>query len=132
MGFSRSRVSISNGDRIFLFSDGLFEASNTKDQQYGMVRLQQAIDHTRSLPIQQSIDRILSRSETIVATDRLVRADLLDRPRWRSQISIISSESDACHPPAKALWLGLHSIQRHGVSHDHRDRPLVAFLVDPE
>jgi sigma-B regulation protein RsbU (phosphoserine phosphatase) len=59
-GFQTKRTPISIGDRIYLFSDGVTEATNAEDQRFEIVRLCDAINQTRSLPLDQSIERILA------------------------------------------------------------------------
>ena len=52
-------VSLADGDRLILFSDGLFESFNGDDAQWGMDRLEEACRRTRRMPIEDALDSIV-------------------------------------------------------------------------
>ena len=49
------------GDRIILYTDGVVEAENLHEEEFGIVRLARCLSSTRALPIGESLDSILSR-----------------------------------------------------------------------
>lgn len=49
------------GDRIILFTDGVFEAENPHGEEFSSVRLARCIASTRALPLDESLDSILNR-----------------------------------------------------------------------
>lgn len=48
------------GDRFYLFSDGITEASNAKQEQYGNKRLMQVFDRSANIPFDESAAKILA------------------------------------------------------------------------
>jgi sigma-B regulation protein RsbU (phosphoserine phosphatase) len=57
--FQEQKVSVAVGDRIFVYSDGLTEAFNDDDEQFGEDRLREAIDNARQLTIGQSVEHVM-------------------------------------------------------------------------
>lgn len=49
------------GDRLLMYSDGVYEAANTAAELFGFQRLEEAIVETAGMPIEQSIDELISR-----------------------------------------------------------------------
>ena len=47
--YSAGQVSIESGDRIVLYTDGIVEAMNTSDEQFGTDRLKQFLESERGL-----------------------------------------------------------------------------------
>ena len=47
--YSAGQVSIESGDRIVLYTDGIVEATNTSDEQFGTYRFKQFLESERSL-----------------------------------------------------------------------------------
>lgn len=58
--FQEKKISVFEGDRIYLFSDGLSEAMNEAKEQYTDGRLRDAIDQTQSLSLSASIESVLN------------------------------------------------------------------------
>ncbi len=56
-------VTLKAGDRLFLYSDGVNEATNGNQEQFGSQRLCSLIDDAKKLPLQESVDFLL---ETVV------------------------------------------------------------------
>ena len=54
-------VRLDPGDRILLYTDGVVEAENPREEEFGTVRLARCLNATRKLPIEESLDSILSR-----------------------------------------------------------------------
>lgn len=48
------------GDRIFLFSDGIYEQYNSKMEEFGEDKLYSLIANTRNLPLRDSINKIIT------------------------------------------------------------------------
>lgn len=49
---------LQQGDRIFLFTDGIVEASAPSDEEFGLDRLQKCIQSSADLPLQATLDHI--------------------------------------------------------------------------
>jgi sigma-B regulation protein RsbU (phosphoserine phosphatase) len=60
-------VSANEGDLLVLFSDGITEAPNRRDEQFGEARLIAVAEQTRDQPAQAVCDAILAAVETFVA-----------------------------------------------------------------
>lgn len=58
--YNERSVRLGPGDRLYLYSDGVPEAMNRADEQFGESRLMEAVGQGRSLPLRESIDRLLS------------------------------------------------------------------------
>jgi len=63
------KVDLKPGDVLVLYTDGVTEAINDKDEEFGEERLLQVITETRSRPAQEIMDRILA-AITAFAGDR--------------------------------------------------------------
>jgi serine phosphatase RsbU (regulator of sigma subunit) len=63
--YSAAHVSIESGDRIVLSTDGIVEATDTLDEQYGTVRFKKILD-----------------SDCDLAADKFAEALLEDVSRW--------------------------------------------------
>jgi sigma-B regulation protein RsbU (phosphoserine phosphatase) len=48
------------GDRLFIYSDGVTEAFNPKEDLFGKTRLVDALTRTAHLPLQQALDEVIS------------------------------------------------------------------------
>ena len=48
------------GDKLFVYTDGLLEAMNPAEEQFGMARIEQAIAATRGMDIKASCERIIA------------------------------------------------------------------------
>src|SRR5215469_13030330 len=49
--YSTIRFSLEDGDRIVLITDGIIEATDSSDNEFGMERLREIVDSTHSLPV---------------------------------------------------------------------------------
>ena len=47
------------GDRLYLYTDGVVEAANCDDDQFGYDRLREAIEEARELSLDESVQYIL-------------------------------------------------------------------------
>ena len=59
-----SRVVLSPGDLVVLYSDGITEAADAKDEEFGMERLTELLRTGRALPPNVLKDRIFAAVET--------------------------------------------------------------------
>ena len=53
MFYTEYELQLNDGDKLFVYTDGVPEATNIKDEQFGTERMLAALDHVRSLPMQQ-------------------------------------------------------------------------------
>ncbi len=58
--FQEQKISVSVGDRVFMYSDGLTEAFNDDHEQFGEDRLREAINHARELTVGQSVEHVMN------------------------------------------------------------------------
>jgi len=58
-GYTSTLVKVGNGDRLVLYTDGLSEARNSLDAEYGEARLQSLLSESRQLPATALIQRVL-------------------------------------------------------------------------
>ena len=56
-------VSLKFGDRLYLYSDGITDAMNSKEEQFEERRLISELDHSRDLPLKDSISSLVKRVE---------------------------------------------------------------------
>lgn len=61
--YEEGRLSLAPGDRLYIYSDGLVEAKNAEERQLGSHRLRLAIEQSRSLPLQASVEEIEAAAE---------------------------------------------------------------------
>ena len=52
------KVHLNPGDRAYTFTDGIIEASDPNDEEFGIERLRNAIENCSNQEIQQSLDTI--------------------------------------------------------------------------
>ena len=52
-------VVMAPGDRLLLYTDGVYEARNPADQELGLERLEEAFDEHRNLPLCETLDRLM-------------------------------------------------------------------------
>ena len=57
--FEERSVNLAVGDRLYIYSDGVTETMNSSGELFGGIRLLEAIDQSRSMPLQESISAIL-------------------------------------------------------------------------
>lgn len=58
MKYSSATLDLKAGDRLFLYTDGIPEALNPQDQQYGMDRLVEALGHNSKAQLQDLIKNV--------------------------------------------------------------------------
>ena len=61
--YTESSLTLESGDRLFLYSDGLVEALDPNQKQFGVDRLLNEINRTRTLPLKESVTSILQTVE---------------------------------------------------------------------
>ena len=64
--YKKDVVQLQSGDILMIYSDGLSEAMNLAEEEFGEQRIIQEICSNRSLPVEQLRDRILSQVSTFV------------------------------------------------------------------
>lgn len=69
IGFSREvygtdSIIVNPGDRMYLFSDGIYEVMNPQEEIWGRKRLLQAIEEVAGQPLQSGLSRIIEASRT--------------------------------------------------------------------
>ncbi len=70
IGFSRDEVygtesiTVNAGDRMYLFSDGIYEVMNAQEEIWGRKRLQEALEEIADQPLQSGLSRIIEESRT--------------------------------------------------------------------
>lgn len=57
--YSATTFSLEDGDRIVLITDGIIEAKDSSEKEFGMERLRQIVDSTHSLPANRFADAVL-------------------------------------------------------------------------
>ncbi|MBZ5590227.1 MAG: SpoIIE family protein phosphatase [Acidobacteriia bacterium] len=62
-GYTDHAVRLAPGDRIYLYTDGIPEAANAADEQFGFERLEEILFATRGEPLQSSVDALVGRVE---------------------------------------------------------------------
>ncbi len=71
--FETKKIVLSQGDTVFLYSDGLSEAENVKVEQFGEERIFQFLKITRTLSVERVVD--LMAGEVIRFTEKTIPAD---------------------------------------------------------
>ncbi len=59
----RPSVTLAPGDRIYLFTDGIPEAANPSEEEFGFERLQEVLCASRADSLQSSVDTLVARVE---------------------------------------------------------------------
>ncbi|MCG6140139.1 SpoIIE family protein phosphatase [Leptospira mtsangambouensis] len=57
--YEQSEINFEKGDRLFVFTDGVFEAFNSKDEEFGEESLYHLFQSTRSLSLDGVVDHLL-------------------------------------------------------------------------
>jgi sigma-B regulation protein RsbU (phosphoserine phosphatase) len=52
-------IHLGTGDRLYLYSDGISEAMNPANQQFGDARLLESIHHARAIPLPAALDKLM-------------------------------------------------------------------------
>lgn len=61
--FEERRIRLGKGDRIYFFSDGVYEARRAAGEEYGLDRLLSFLDRIRPLPVKEGVDRLIKEIE---------------------------------------------------------------------
>jgi len=59
--FREERLILAPGDRLYFYTDGVIEARNAAEEEYGIDRLRSEIDRFRDLPLRTGLDAIAQR-----------------------------------------------------------------------
>lgn len=57
--FVEHSITLDPGDQLFLYTDGVIEASNATEEEFGEQRLSQTLEKYHQLPLQQTVDSLL-------------------------------------------------------------------------
>lgn len=57
-------ITVNPGDRMYLFSDGIYEVMNPQQEIWGRKRLQEALEEVAGQPLQSGLSRIIEESRT--------------------------------------------------------------------
>jgi sigma-B regulation protein RsbU (phosphoserine phosphatase) len=57
-------ITVNPGERIYLFSDGIYEVMNLQQETWGRKRLQEALEEVAEQPLQAGLSRIIGQSRT--------------------------------------------------------------------
>ena len=87
--FINSWEQISTGDRILLFTDGLFEAANAADEEFGPDRLAASLTQTIDQPLDRSLDTLISHVTSFCGTEE-----------FNDDVCLLAAEISE-HSPAK-------------------------------
>ena len=82
VAYEERSIRLAAGDRLYLYSDGIPEATDTAGKQFGDARLLQAIGQGRCEPIQQGVATLLAEIK-LAGTGRRNRETT--SPSWRSR-----------------------------------------------
>ena len=58
--YRQGELSLELGDRVYLYSDGLFEAWNAEEEMFGEERLIESLDAARELPLEHALDSAMT------------------------------------------------------------------------
>ena len=61
--FVEHRVTLSPGDRLYLYTDGITESTNAEEEEFGRERMTEILNINRSMPLQQSIEYLMEELE---------------------------------------------------------------------
>ena len=66
-GYSAAHVNLVKGDRLLLYTDGLSEARNQSDVEFGSARLHSALVESRDLPAERVVTRLIEDARSFAA-----------------------------------------------------------------
>jgi PAS domain S-box-containing protein len=61
--YEENTLRLERGDRVYLFSDGLIDVVDSRDEPFGMERLESLLADFRDIPLQSSVDRVIEAVE---------------------------------------------------------------------
>lgn len=67
--YDSKTIQLKSGDSILLYTDGIIEAKNLNDEEYGYDRLLKAFELNQNLPIKNQIDNIIYDVKTFLQSD---------------------------------------------------------------
>jgi sigma-B regulation protein RsbU (phosphoserine phosphatase) len=56
--FTKQSLQCSAGDRLYFYTDGIFETPNPQDEEFGEERLQETLEEAAGTPLQQSLEQV--------------------------------------------------------------------------
>jgi sigma-B regulation protein RsbU (phosphoserine phosphatase) len=62
-------IALAPGDRLFFFTDGIFEAEDRSEEFFGVQPLLEALEANRGLPLDETVATIMHRIEQWSAPD---------------------------------------------------------------
>ena len=68
--YEEHEISLSPGERLYLHTDGIVEATNTSGEEFGTARLERTIQQCAAMPLEESVDRIAAAVGEWCAPDR--------------------------------------------------------------
>jgi sigma-B regulation protein RsbU (phosphoserine phosphatase) len=66
-GYSSAQADFDKGDRLVLYTDGLSEARNQSDVEYGDARLQSVLSESHQVPAERVVARLIEEARTFAA-----------------------------------------------------------------
>ncbi len=70
--YVESSLCLAHRDRLYLYSDGITEATNPDDEQFGEGRLVDALDQGRNLQLEESVSSVVRRVVEWCGDEKLV------------------------------------------------------------
>jgi sigma-B regulation protein RsbU (phosphoserine phosphatase) len=74
-GYQEETVSLAPGDMLFLYTDGITEAKNSLDEEFGVDRLTRLLVEMRNLPPDDLLDIVFEEANRFSAGDLLQQDD---------------------------------------------------------
>ena len=71
INFHTTKLSIQSGDTLLFYTDGILEAMNDKDEQFGMNRLFEAFKKCKNLPLNAQINIIIANLKAFIGSKAL-------------------------------------------------------------
>ncbi len=62
--YGTDSITVNPGDRMYLFSDGIYEVMNPQVEIWGRKRLEKALEEVAGQPLQSGLSRIIEESRT--------------------------------------------------------------------
>ena len=62
--YAEQKLVLQPGDRMYFYSDGIEDATNSDEEFFGQLRLLAGIEQGRQVPLSDSVEQILNRAET--------------------------------------------------------------------